>query len=700
MSRLIASLLFIALSVTLVGRGGAQSPPQPWTPDARSNVDSLIGWPSGQRVVNERRWEDQFITSPSAAQALAIDTQLSSVPHRAGSPADYKTAVFFRDRLKADGFDARFEEFEVTFTGPVDQRLELVSPTALPLDLLEGQPGNHSDWEKLAGPAFEENSGDGDFTGPIFYLNTGSEEDWKTFDASGVTMPPGSIVVYHGGGFGRDPHSGQRVWDQLMKHKVAGVIQYYDPRDDGVYHGDVWPKGNWKNPYMTERVGGPSPGVGSMRPPGDPTLPGEAPLPGKHHLAWTDAVPVPIAEMDVTQNVARQLLASMSGPTVPDGWHDGFEMVEHVGDGRATAHMVVKMERKVVKIWNVIGTYRGATKPDETVIVGSHRDAMAFGAIDPGSGSTVLLQVADGFKKLFDAGWRPDRTISINSWDGHELGLWGSISEAYKEGPALRAHTVQYINTDQLTNGPPFRASMSPELWAFGREIAAYVKGIDGRPLLAGDNARRQMFGAPGGGSDHVTFIYWLGVPGSSVGYYGHFGAHHSAEDNIDGLRTYDPGLLQAISMAQYTGVQAMRAAGAEHMTLRLTDVAMQLLNDVETAKKAPQYAGIDFAPLQTRLLAYRTAALAFDANLLAAERTGNVAVLDNLSAKAMRARDVFWMPDGLSYNKYWHTIDRYQATFPEVNFASYETQDRDAKVKTALGRLTDAVDRAIEDIR
>jgi N-acetylated-alpha-linked acidic dipeptidase len=704
MSRFIASLLFLALSAALVGRGSTQPAPAPaaaWAPDARSNVDSLIGWPSGPRVVAERRWEDQFITSPSADQALAIDTKLSSVPHRAGSPADYNTAVFFRDRLKADGFDARFEEFEVTFTGPIDQRLELVSPLALPLDLLEGPPGKHSDWEKMAGPAFEENSGDADFTGPVFYLNTGSEEDWKAFDQLHIPMPAGSIVVYHGGGGSRDPRGGMRVWDQLMKHKVAGVIQYYDPRDDGVYHGDVWPLGNWKNSYMAERVGGPSPGFGAIRPPGDPTLPGEAPLVGKKHIPWTEAVPVPIAEMDVTQNVARQLLASMSGQAVPDGWHDGFEMVEHVGDGHATAHMVVKMERKVVKIWNVIGTYRGATKPDENVTIGSHRDAMAFGAIDPGSGSTVLLQVADGFKKLFDAGWRPDRTIQIKSWDGHELGLWGSISEAYKDGPALRAHTVQYINTDQLTNGPPFRASMSPELWAFGRELAAYVKGIDGKPLLAGDtNPKRPMFGAPGGGSDHVTFIYWLGVPGSSVGYYGHFGAHHTAEDNIDGLRTYDPGLLQAISMAQYTGVQAMRAAGAERMPLRLSDVATQLLSDVEAAKKATQFAGIDFGPLQARLAAYRGAAAAFDAKLLVAERSGNAAAVDALAAKAMAARDVFWMPDGLSYNKYWHTIDRYQATFPEVNFAAYETQDRDAKIKTALGRLSDAVDKAISEIQ
>lgn len=679
------------------------APMPAWTPDARSNVDSLIGWPSGERVVAERKWEDQFVTYPSAETALDIERHLSSVPHRAGTQADYQTALYFRDRLKADGFDVRLEPFQVMFTGPVEQRLALVSPQAKELDLLEGVPGNHSEWEKMAGPAFMQNSADGDVTTPVFYLNAGSLEDWKAFDEMHVTMPPGSIVIQHlAGGFGggpRDPRDGVKTWEQLVKHKVGGIIQYHDPRGDGFVKGEVWPKGNWKNEYMAERYGGPSPRFGAIAPPGDPTLPGQAPLVGKKHIDWLQAVPVDIPEMSVTQYVARQILASLDGPVVPDGWHDGFEMVEHVG-GTATVHMAVKMERKLVTIWNVIGTLRGATQPDEIVTIGGHRDAMTFGAIDPGSGSAVMLQIADGFKKLTDAGWRPDRTIQIKSWDGHELGLWGSISEAYKDGASMRAHIVEYINTDQMTNGPPFTAIMSPELWAFGREIAGYIKAPDGKPIAAATlDPKRQVFRGPGGGSDHVTFTYWLGIPSSMIGYYGHFGAHHTAEDNIDGIRTYDPGFLEAVALAQYTGVQAMRAAGAVRMPLRFTDVAAQLSRDVEAAKKEPQFSGVDFKAFADQVAALKTAAVAFDAKLQAAERSGDVAVLDALAVKAMHARDVFWMPQGLYYNKYWHTIDRFQGAFPEVNFAAYESEGREAKVKAALQRLIDAVDRAIAAI-
>ncbi|MBC5809611.1 MAG: M28 family peptidase [Candidatus Eremiobacteraeota bacterium] len=714
MQRLVSLIAFFALCAAAVVPGvahmsedqpapAASAVPMPqWTPDARSNVDSLIGWPSGPRVVEERRWEEKFVALPSAQNALAIEQNLSAVPHRAGTPADYKTAMFFRDRLKADGFDVTIQPFEVLFTGPLDQRLELTAPAAYAFDLLEGDPANHTDYEKMAGPAFEGNSADGDVTGPLVYVNHGSEEDWKALDDMGVAVPNGAIVIERfGGGFGggRGPTTGDRNYQELVKHKVAGVIQYYDPRDDGVYQGETWPNGNYKNSFMTERVGGPVPGVGAIRPPGDPTLPGEAPLAGKHHLLWEQTAHSDFPEMDVTQNVARKLLASMSGTVVPAAWHDGFEMVEHIGDGKAKAHMVVKMERKLVTIWNVFGSIKGATKPNEIVTIGSHRDAMAFGAIDPGSGSTVMLQVADGFKTLMDAGWKPDRTIQIASWDGHELGLWGSFSQAYKDGAAMRRQVVQYINTDQLTNGRPFRGSMSPELWPFGREIAASLKDIDGKVILSTEKPREPMFRAPGGGSDHQTYIYWLGIPGSSNGYYGHFGAHHSAEDNLDGLKVYDPGFLQAISMAQYTGVQAMRAAGADRMPLRLTPIALQLLADIDAMKGQSQYGGLDTKTFRERVTAYRMVAEAFDAKLQAAERSGDVVSLDALEAKAQTARGVFWMPNGLYYNKYWHTIDRNVAPFPELNYAAYETQDRDGKLNASLTRLIDAVNSAITTI-
>jgi N-acetylated-alpha-linked acidic dipeptidase len=575
--------------------------------------------------------------------------------------------------------------------------LQILAPQAIDLDLLEGEPGHHTAAERMAGPSFMENSGDGDVSGPIFYLNHGSAEDWQAFDALHVAMPPGSIVLVRWGA-NRDPHAGARFYAELMKRKVAGLIEYEDPQEDGFVRGQTWPHGNFKNEGMAERIGGLKPSSPGD-PPGDPTLPGQAPLPGVPHKAWNDIPHSTIPEMDVTQRVARELLSRMDGPVVPDTWHGAFEMVERVGSTQRV-RMAVTMDRRIVKIWDVFGTLRGATRPDQTVVIGSHRDAMAFGAIDPGSGTTDLLQITDGFAKLGKMGWKPDRTIEIASWDGHELGLWGSISLAYAHGDLLRQHVVQYLNTDQLTTGPPFVASMSAGLWTFGTELAGLIHGLDGKPLIAADTLKTPVLRAPGGGSDHMTFIYMLGIPGTTTGYYGPFGAHHTAEDNIAGIQTYDPGFKESVITSQYTGVQAMRIAGAQTQAIRISEVPALMLRDLGTLQADPVVKGVDVAALHTKLTAFATAAAAVDEKMIAAESSGDVATMDALQVKIAEARDAFYSADGLSYNRYWHTIDRLVQPYPEIYYAAYESDGRVDKMNAAVAKFGVAVDKATAALR
>src|SRR5205823_6129691 len=80
---------------------------------------------------------------------------------------------------------------------------------------------------------------------------------------------------------------------------------------------------------------------------------------------------------------------------------------------------------------------------------------------------------------------RPKRTIEIASWDGHELGLWGSASYIYQFGPALRQSLFQYINTDQLTTGKPLVISSTVGLFAFLQQIPGGIAGPNGRMLTA-----------------------------------------------------------------------------------------------------------------------------------------------------------------------------------------------------------------------
>jgi N-acetylated-alpha-linked acidic dipeptidase len=77
-------------------------------------------------------------------------------------------------------------------------------------------------------------------------------------------------------------------------------------------------------------------------------------------------------------------------------------------------------------IWNAVGIING-TNPDETIIIGNHRDAwIVGGAADPNSGTAVIVELGRAFGKLLAQGWKPKRNIVLCSWDAEEYGITGS----------------------------------------------------------------------------------------------------------------------------------------------------------------------------------------------------------------------------------------------------------------------------------
>jgi N-acetylated-alpha-linked acidic dipeptidase len=415
---------------------------------------------------------------------------------------------------------------------------------------------------------------------------------------------------------------------------------------------------------------------------------------GAAHKSWNQIPHSTMPELSITQSTARALLVGMTGKAVPQSWHPMFEFTQHFG-GNEIVRVHTKFEREVKTIWLVFGDMKGSTDPDSVVMIGSHRDAMTFGAIDPGSGTTVLLQDADAFAKLAKAGWKPKRTIEFASWDGHELGLFGSAAWIYDNGPGLRTKIFQYINTDQLTTGDPFVVSASPGLFAFMQQICDVVPQVNSTQMLGKRDQRTSPLLNPmGGGSDHQNFAYMLGVPSTSNGYYGAFGAHHTAEDNLDGLRTYDPGMQEAVVTAQVTGIQAMRAANADVSPLRIEEIPTQLLKDLMPLQLAAFEATdgkVTLSDLRDALVAYQAAAHSTDVAMQKAEAAGDVATMTQLAAKEQASRDAFYAPDGLLQQSAYHTIDRVFTSFPEIVFAGKDK----AKKATAVERMTTAVKSA-----
>jgi N-acetylated-alpha-linked acidic dipeptidase len=686
-----------ALASPLAAQTTMMSPP----PETTVTSDTaLVGWAAGPAVASELQAEKLMMSVPSPANALDIDRHLSSVPHRATTVADHATALYVQQRLQHDGFATRIEKFQVQYTSPIVEKLDLVSPTRHSFDLVEGVPGHHTKWELMAGPPFLEESGDGDVTGPVVYVNTASKDDLAELDADHVNLHGAvALVRLSAGGSplrGFDPTF--NAYKELRKRGVAAILEFMEPGTTGFGGGAMWPDGNFKNGNMAERMSGMSPRGFLSSAPGDPTMGGRAPVMGAMHTSWNDIPHATIPELSITQNTARALLAGMTGQVVPQAWHPAFEFVQHFG-GNERARVRTQFERKVKTIWLVFGDMRGTSDPDSIVMIGSHRDAMTFGAIDPGSGTTVLLQDADALHALAQHGWKPNRTIEIASWDGHELGLFGSAGYIYEHGPDLRKHLFQYINTDQLTTGDPFVISASPGLYGFLKQIADVVPGRDGHMLGSRDQRKTPLLNPMSGGSDHQNFAYMLGIPSSSNGYYGPFGAHHTAEDNLDGLRTYDPGMHEAVIAAQVTGIQAMRAANATVSPLRIEEIPTQLLSDLMPIRVAAfqRTNGKEtLDSLQTSLEAYRAAAHDTDVAMQQAEAKGDVATMQSLATKEQAARDAFYVPDGLLENRYYHTIDRVFASFPELIFAGSNA----TMIEKGLTRMEAAVSAATDALK
>ena len=154
----------------------------------------------------------------------------------------------------------------------------MLSPHQENFDLLEGTPGHHTKWELMAGPPFLEESGDGDATGRVVYVNTASKADLDR-NRRRARQPQGAIALVRlgapGGGGIRNVDPSWIAYNELRKRGVVGILEFMEPATSGYGGGATWPSGNYKNTNMAERMGGMSPRGFLMFPPGDPTMTGQ-----------------------------------------------------------------------------------------------------------------------------------------------------------------------------------------------------------------------------------------------------------------------------------------------------------------------------------------------------------------------------------------------------------------------------------------
>lgn len=583
---------------------------------ARSQTSGPVDGFSGEGSIAQRRWEEQFRAVPAPDSARAHLRILTAEPHVAGTKEDYATAIYVRDQLRSFGLTAELKEYDVLLPYPKRPSVvELVSPRRERLAMKEAAiPEDPSSSSAKIIPLFNGYSPSGDVTAPLVYVNYGLPPDYEALKKVGVNVKGRIVIARYGGSF------------RGVKAKVAeqngavGLIIYSDPADDGYMQGDVYPNGPWRPATSAQR--------GSVQYlfqyPGDPLTPGMPSIPGVPRIKIEEATNLTrIPVQPISYGDARRLLEPLRGPVRPSGFQGGLPFSYHLGGtDDVRVHLKTEMDYQVRKIWNVIARIDGTDEKDRWVIMGNHRDAWTFGAVDPNSGTTAMLEAGRGFGQLLKSGWKPRRTIVLCSWDGEEYGLLGSTEWAEENASELREKAVAYLNMDSAVSGANFGASSVPSLWKLIRSAtrdvhdpksgnSVYQQWQDRfrgtlpeaeltDPETGSDRAIAEArIGALGSGSDYTPFLQHLGIPSLDMGFGGDYGVYHSAYDSFHWMSQFgDPTFAYHVAAAQLWGTIAMRLAGADALSFDYTDYASQIREffneSMKNAKRLKLAAGVD----------------------------------------------------------------------------------------------------------
>jgi N-acetylated-alpha-linked acidic dipeptidase len=557
------------------------------------------GFSFAQMDTSQYEIEKKFDSHLNPADLKARLEKLSAYPHHVGSPYDKQNAEFILSQYKSWGWDAHIETFYVLFPTPKTRVLEMISPEKFTPILKEPplKEDRTSDQTDQQLPTYNAYSIDGDVTGELVYVNYGIPSDYDQLDRMGISVKGKIVIARYGGAWrGIKPKV-------AAEHGAIGCIIYSDPKNDGYYVGDVYPKGAWRNEYGVQRGSVVDMPVYT----GDPSTPFVGSTKDVKRLAVKDIkILTKIPVLPISYHDALPLLKSLVGPVVPNSWKGALPITYHVGPGLTKVRLKVESNWDTKPINDVIAMIKGSEFPDQWVIRGNHHDGWVNGAEDPLSGQVAEMEEGKAIGELLKTGWRPKRTIIYCAWDGEEPGLLGSTEWCETHADELKQKVVAYINSDTNDRGFLFMEG-SHSLETFINNVAKDVtdpeKGISvwerakDRQIINTssveikrelESAKNFKIGAMGSGSDYTPFLQHLGIASLNLGFggEGEGGVYHSVYDSYDHyIRFGDPTFEYGVALAKTAGRAVLRLADGNILPFNFDDFAGRVstyLNQIE----------------------------------------------------------------------------------------------------------------------
>ncbi|XP_064110762.1 N-acetylated-alpha-linked acidic dipeptidase 2-like [Macrobrachium nipponense] len=458
--------------------------------------------------------------------------ELSRRPHMAGTERDDEIARMIQRRFVESGFDtSELVPYSVLLSYPNQTNPNLITITDGSNNVVfrskfKEEPLHEDDEDPEFVHSFSAYTPPGDVkTAPgvgVIYVNYGRVEDFDKLKELGIDVA-GHIVIARYGKIFR----GNKVI-HAEQRGAKGVILYSDPRDvalEGWEPQEVYPNTFWL------------PGSGMQRGEtllvdGDPLTPGWPSTEHAYRINEEDAALPGIPCQPIGYGDARVLLEKLDGQKAPKDWIGGlYDVSYNLGPqmmpefGNHSIRLQTNNWRRITRSYNVVGTIRGEVEPDRYVLIGNHRDAWGYGAVDPSSGTVQLLETARVLGQLMKQGWRPRRTLVFCSWGAEEFGIIGSTEWVQEHLEKLAERAVLYINTDVCASGPIMNVPSSPLIWDAVLEVSKMVPGVRNGKTLYDETAAYhalQNKSAPemvtlGGGSDYAPFSFYCGIPSLDI---------------------------------------------------------------------------------------------------------------------------------------------------------------------------------------
>lgn len=628
----------------------------------------------GTNAATQTKVEETFLKQQESERYKNHLKNLTRKPHIAGSKANERVRDYLVDVMRKAGFQVEIFPYDIYLpVMPGTASAELVTPIRLPLnnqEYIHKEDPFSSDPTLTVG--FNAYTGTGNVTAEVVYANYGRKEDFEKLQALGVSVKGKIVLARYGGNF-----RGYKA-KYAEQHGAVGLIIFTDPGDSGYAKGLVYPDGPYYDESSIQR--------GSLLTidwTGDPLTPFEPALPldGKKKIVRKKPEEVKglhtIPVLPLPYGSAKEIFARMTGKPVPVEWQGGLPYTYRLeGGSDLTVRVDVTQKIEIQRVYNVVGTLQGTENPDQWIIAGSHYDAWAFGATDPNSGTAMLLALSESLGRLSQAGYKPKRTIKIAHWDAEEQGVIGSTEWVEQFHDELNAKAVAYFNADGAVTGRNFGAASSPSLKELAISTTKSIAFPDSSKSLhdvwlGTRNTPEPPLGNLGGGSDHIAFYAYVGIPSWGGGSGGH-SIYHS---NFDSFAYYerfcDPTFKMGPMVEQVFGTMALRLANADVLPYDISRYGTDLHTHFDGLQKLTSAYDKSATPFSFDALIKAADELkAVGEQCEAALKTSNLKNSKAINAELLSLERQWIDKEGMPYGSWYRSL--YASPDPYSGYASW----------------------------